>query len=231
MGAARARPRWWRSAPGTALTVIDPDGGQPAELTALAPDGREDLGGPGRGADAPATVLRGLVSDGSGDGFLSALHARGLKPHDARARAAVRPGRRRRRLAVVHGRARRAGRGGRSGRAGRPSVGCRRRRSSSSSSGPRPRDGGRPRAAAAAGRAAARLPGRQGLGAGLRGPRGRVHPDHRREGQAVLGLPRLQRAQAPGRPGARAGRRDHAHADGHRGPHARPVREVLRRRP
>ena len=70
---------------GDRLTVIDPDGGQPAELTALAPDGREDPGALGAAADAPATVLRGLLSNGGGDGFLGVLHARGLKPHDARA--------------------------------------------------------------------------------------------------------------------------------------------------
>ena len=40
---------------------------------------------------------------------------------------------------------------------------------------------------------AARLPGRPGLGARLRGEGGRVHPDHRRPGTAVLRLPRVQR--------------------------------------
>ncbi len=70
---------------GDRLTVIDPDGGQPAELTALAPDGREDPGALGAAADAPATVLRGLLSNGGADGFLSILHTRGLEPHDARA--------------------------------------------------------------------------------------------------------------------------------------------------
>ena len=63
---------------GDRLTVIDPDGGQPAELTALAPDGREDLGALGAVADAPATVLRGLVSDGE---------RRRLSERPARARA------------------------------------------------------------------------------------------------------------------------------------------------
>src|SRR5919201_2682874 len=63
------------------LTVIDPEGGQPAEITVLASDGREDPGALGVSADAPATVLRA----GGDDGFLAALHARGLKPHDAHA--------------------------------------------------------------------------------------------------------------------------------------------------
>ena len=63
------------------LTVIDPEGGQPAEITVLALDGREDPGALGISADAPASVLR----TGGDDGFLAALHARGLRPHDAKA--------------------------------------------------------------------------------------------------------------------------------------------------
>ena len=65
------------------ITVIDPDGGQPAELTVLSPDGRDDAGALGATADAPASVLRA----GGDDGFMAALHARGLRPHDARALA------------------------------------------------------------------------------------------------------------------------------------------------
>jgi aminomethyltransferase len=65
---------------GDRMTVIDPDGGQPAEVTVLAPDGREDPGAIGARADAPASVLRG-----AGDGFLATLHARGPKPADATA--------------------------------------------------------------------------------------------------------------------------------------------------
>lgn len=81
---------WWVG-PGSAtvvelrdddrITVIDPDGGQPAELTVLAPDGRDDSGALGVTADAPASVLR----RGGDDAFLAALHARGLSPHDAKA--------------------------------------------------------------------------------------------------------------------------------------------------
>jgi aminomethyltransferase len=71
--------------PDDRLTVIDPDGGQPAELTVLAPDGREDAAALGARADAPASVLRELLERGGGDGFLGALHARGLVPAEARA--------------------------------------------------------------------------------------------------------------------------------------------------
>ena len=71
--------------PGDRVTVIDPDGGQVAELTALAPDGREDLAALGATADADASVVRALAANGGGDGFLEVLHARGLRPHDARA--------------------------------------------------------------------------------------------------------------------------------------------------
>src|ERR671930_1226360 len=81
---------WWFG-PGSAtvvelhgddrISVIDPEGGQPAEITVLAPNGREDPGALGVSADAPASVLRA----GGDDGFLAALHARGLKPHDAHA--------------------------------------------------------------------------------------------------------------------------------------------------
>ena len=91
-----------------------------------------------------------------------------------------------------------------------------------------PAGGGR--AARAARRAAARLPRRQGLRPLLRGPRGRVHPDHRRRGPPVLGLPRLPRPQARRRDRARPGPAGDAHADGHGVPDGRPALEVLRRR-
>jgi aminomethyltransferase len=70
---------------GDRLTVVDPDGGQPAELTVLSPDGREDFGALGAAPDAPATVLRGLLDNGGGHDFLAVLHTRGLEPADARA--------------------------------------------------------------------------------------------------------------------------------------------------
>ena len=49
----------------------------------------------------------------------------------------------------------------------------------------------------------------------------RVHPDHRRPGPAVLGLPRLPPRQARARARARPRRDHHAHADGQRLPDAR----------
>ena len=70
---------------GDRVTVIDPDGGQPAELTVLSTDGRDDPGALGLRTDAPATVLRALVASGADDGFLGELHARGLRPHEASA--------------------------------------------------------------------------------------------------------------------------------------------------
>jgi aminomethyltransferase len=63
---------------GDRVTVIDPDGGQPAELTAV-PDAL------GVRQDAAASVLRELLRSGDGDGFLGQLHARGVRPDDARA--------------------------------------------------------------------------------------------------------------------------------------------------
>jgi aminomethyltransferase len=77
---------------GDRVTVIDPDGGQPAELTPLARDGRDDPGALGAAADAPATVVHALLESGADDGFLGALHARGLRPHDARAIRLFGPG-------------------------------------------------------------------------------------------------------------------------------------------
>jgi aminomethyltransferase len=61
---------------GDRVSVIDPDGGQPAEVTTVPELLR---------SDAPATVLRNLLQSGDGDGFLGQLHARGVGPEDARA--------------------------------------------------------------------------------------------------------------------------------------------------
>ncbi|HWT22163.1 MAG TPA: hypothetical protein VN213_01535, partial [Solirubrobacteraceae bacterium] len=58
--------------PDDVLTVIDVDGGQPAEVTVLDERGADDGGALGAGADAPATVLRGLLDGGRGAGFLAA---------------------------------------------------------------------------------------------------------------------------------------------------------------
>jgi aminomethyltransferase len=65
------------------VRIVDRHGGQVAELTALNDDGDDDAGALGMRADAPASVLRGLV--GAADGFLASLHALGLDPHEANA--------------------------------------------------------------------------------------------------------------------------------------------------
>src|SRR5829696_291514 len=65
------------------ITLRDPDGGQVAELTVLTPEGAPDPGALGTRADAPASVLRELVSQPRGQPFLRELHARGLEPNDA----------------------------------------------------------------------------------------------------------------------------------------------------
>lgn len=73
--------------PGDRFTVIDRDGGQTAEVTALTPDGLEASDAIGARADAPATVLRSLTSsatDGARD-VLADLAARGLDPMEATA--------------------------------------------------------------------------------------------------------------------------------------------------
>src|SRR3954453_3067371 len=48
--------------PGDRLTVRDPDGGQPAEVTVLDAEGAEDAAAIGARADAPATVLVAAVN-------------------------------------------------------------------------------------------------------------------------------------------------------------------------
>src|SRR5919197_4133403 len=70
---------------GDRLTVRDPDGGQPAEVTVLDAEGGEDAAALGARADAPATVLLAALGNGGAAAFVSELRRRGLKPHDARA--------------------------------------------------------------------------------------------------------------------------------------------------
>jgi aminomethyltransferase len=70
---------------GDRLTVRDPDGGQPAEVTVLDAGGGEDAAALGARADAPATVLLAALGNGAAAAFVSELHRRGLRPHDARA--------------------------------------------------------------------------------------------------------------------------------------------------
>src|ERR1700750_2196969 len=64
---------WWvrpggatvvRVRPGDRLTVRDPDGGQPAEVTVLDAEGGEDSAALGARADAPATVLTAALRHG-----------------------------------------------------------------------------------------------------------------------------------------------------------------------
>ena len=73
--------------PGDRLTVRDPDGGQPAEMTVLDAEGGEDAAALGARADAPASVLVAALGSAHAPAatFLRELHRRGLKPHDARA--------------------------------------------------------------------------------------------------------------------------------------------------
>jgi aminomethyltransferase len=73
--------------PDDRFTVIDNDGGQPAEVTALSPDGADDADSIGAHADAPATVLRGLIAstaDGARE-VVAELAGRGLNPSEANA--------------------------------------------------------------------------------------------------------------------------------------------------
>ncbi len=72
---------------GDRLTVIDPDGRQPGELTVLSRGDGEAFDAIGVRPDGPASVLRDLVGDpdGAGKDVLGHLAARGLDPHDARA--------------------------------------------------------------------------------------------------------------------------------------------------
>src|SRR3954447_15241031 len=116
--------------PGDRMTVRDPDGGQPAELTVLDAEGGEDAAALGARADARPTVLVAALQNGGAAPFLGELHRRGLKPHGARAirlfatdsppRAgeALTAARAARGGRVVRGRARGDGGRGRAGRAG-----------------------------------------------------------------------------------------------------------------
>ena len=74
-------------APDDRFTIIDVDGGQGAEVTALAPDGSNASAAIGTKADAPATVLRSLVTsaaEGSQE-VVQDLAGRGLDPTRASA--------------------------------------------------------------------------------------------------------------------------------------------------
>ncbi len=108
------------------LTVRDPDGGQVAEVTALAPDGSDDAAALGARADAPASVLRSLIgseADGAPE-VIGTLAGRGPEPLGRDGRPALRGVVARRLLADVHRRA--AARGGDRGARGRVRAGGRR---------------------------------------------------------------------------------------------------------
>jgi aminomethyltransferase len=74
-------------APDDRFTVIDAEGAQPAELTVLTPEGDEAPDAVGTTADAPASVLRALVTSAT-DGAAEIVHdlaSRGLNPSGAMA--------------------------------------------------------------------------------------------------------------------------------------------------
>jgi aminomethyltransferase len=74
-------------APEDRITVIDRDGGQLAEVTALTPDGEDASDAIGARADAPATVLRSLVASVAvgADEVAQDIASRGLNPIEAMA--------------------------------------------------------------------------------------------------------------------------------------------------
>jgi len=72
-------------APDERMTVVDKDGGQVAEVTALDPDGRDDAAALGATADAPATVVRDALRDRDGSLLVRELVGRGLDPPEATA--------------------------------------------------------------------------------------------------------------------------------------------------
>ena len=200
--------------PDDRVTVVDLDGGQPAELTVLGRERARRLRRAGRGGDAPATVLRGLLANGAGDVFLASRHAAGST---ARTRGACGCSARTRRRAGAR-RSAPTARRGRRRRAGRPVV-------DGASAGVRADRGGRPRGARGARRARAparRWPSRGSTSASTRRPRSptrsgrRVHPDHRRRaaGSARTSSPSTRASSSAGveRGLDAAG---HAHADGH----------------
>jgi len=71
--------------PDERVTVLDPEGGQAAELTVLGPDGRDAAAALGLRADTEASVVRAALRSPETHGFLTELAARGLDPHDATA--------------------------------------------------------------------------------------------------------------------------------------------------
>ena len=219
--------------PDDRLTVRDLDGGQRAELT-VSPRRARGLSALGPGRGAPATVLRSSSrSRGRGRPSSSASsRAAGSTRRGPRSRA-LRPHVAARRRGDVPRRARRR-RGRRGARRSAPVV-----------------EGGMPASDLQLEIRRARLPRRaRAPSCPSRSPSprldfqvdrasalayevkaGRVRPGHRRARPPVLRLPRLQRAQAAGRQGARPRLDRDALADGQRLPEARALLEVLRPRP
>ncbi|HXG75547.1 MAG TPA: glycine cleavage system aminomethyltransferase GcvT [Gaiellaceae bacterium] len=69
--------------PDERMAVIDRDGGQVAEVTALGAGGRDDAAALGARADAPATVIREALRARDGSLLWRELAARGLDPTEA----------------------------------------------------------------------------------------------------------------------------------------------------
>src|SRR4051794_41921678 len=69
--------------PGDRLTVRDPHGGQPAEVTVLDHEGGEDAAALGARADAPATVLQAAGRDDEAAALLGAPPRGGVDPRAA----------------------------------------------------------------------------------------------------------------------------------------------------
>ena len=187
--------------PDERLTVVDAYGGQVAELTVLSPEGADDAAAVGARADAPATVLRELVRNGNGL-LCDELAAPRLDPEEARRgpplRDLVATGpsqsfRAERAVKVVV-----AAPGGRivDGAPPPSDLLVEIRRSTPRTYGQLelPPPLAEPRLDFRVDKATALA---------LRGPRGRVHPGHRRRGEAVLRLPRLPPGPARGRRRAR----------------------------
>lgn len=76
-----------RLAPGDEIAVVDRQGRQAAELSAVCPDGSADGSAVGAVADAPASTLRTLAASAAGpsDPVLAALLRDGLDPQQLRA--------------------------------------------------------------------------------------------------------------------------------------------------
>ena len=211
------------------VTIRDPDGGQVAEVTALAPDWLEDAAASAR-ADAPATVLRSSIGSGA-DGAADAIDALAGHGLDPTGTTAVR----------LFGEWSPAG-SAHSFTAERPVVvviaapegasvlegACRHRISTWRCVGPvlgrteswssSPARGTTPG-----------LPGRPGDGPVLRGQGRRVHPIIDVEGKQCSDF-LVPSEEARGRDRARLRPDDHPHADGQRVPATGSLLEVLRPR-